>query len=78
MTAGRYKPKPKHNIHNTFLLEWYLRVPIAVKRYHDYGSSYTVKHLIGVAYLQFKKFNPSSLWQGVWWYAGRHGARVVT
>lgn len=63
MTAGRYKPKPKHNIHSTFLLEWYLRVLIAVKRYHDYGNFYTVKYLIEVAYIQFKKFNSSSLWR---------------
>ena len=41
------------------------------------ANSYTVKHLSGVAHLQFKKFNPSSLWQGVWQDAGRHGAGVV-
>ena len=54
-----------------------LRVSIAVKRHHYHDNSYKGKYLVGVACLQFQRFNPFSSRWGSWWDAGRCSAGGV-
>lgn len=44
-----------------------VRIPVAMKRYHDQGKSYQSKHLVG-ADLQFQRLSPPSSWQEAWQY----------
>ena len=43
-----------------------------MRRHHDQGNSYNVKHLIGAG-LQFQRFSPLSSWWEAWRHAASHG-----
>lgn len=49
------------------------RALLAVKRYHDNGSSYKGNHLIGGC-LRIKRINSLLSWPEKWRYVGRHNA----